>query len=195
MEHLGTKELETERLLMRRFTIYDAEKMFANWANDKEVFEYWNWPYHSDIKITKNILKQWVQNYEKKDFYQWAIILKDINEPIGKISVVDKDDRTQMVAIGYCIGKKWWKKGITSEALNAIIKFFFEDVGINRIAAKYVVGNDNSGKVMVKCGMKYEGLMRQEYLCNKGLLDTINYAILAEDYFKQIGFTSPNKTV
>ena len=185
MEHLGTKELETERIILRRFTICDAEKMYKNWANDDEVTEYLTWPSHNDINVSKNILEQWIQSYEKSDFYQWAIVLKDINEPIGTISVVEKNDRIKMVSIGYAIGKKWWRKGITSEALNIIIKFFFEEVCLNRIQAKHVVGNENSGKVMIKCGMKYEGLMRQEHLCNHGLLDTLNYAILAEDYFKK----------
>jgi ribosomal-protein-alanine N-acetyltransferase len=185
VEHLGTKELETERLVLRRFTIHDAEKMFHNWANDDEVTEYLTWPSHCSIDTSKNILEQWIQKYDKNDFYQWAIVPKDVNEPIGTISVVENNDRIKMVALGYCIGKKWWNNGITSEALDKLIKFFFEEVGLNRIEAKHVIGNDNSGKVMLKCGMKYEGLMKQEHLCNKGLLDTLNYAILAEEYFNQ----------
>jgi len=183
MEHLGTKRLETERLILRRFTLNDTESMFNNWANDNEVYEYMTTPAHSDINATENVIKQWIQNYQKNEFYLWAIVLKDINEPIGRISAVEKNDTIKMVHIGYVVGKKWWKKGIASEALNRYIEYFFEDVGINRIEGKHVIGNENSGKVMKKCGMKYEGLMRQECLCNKGVLDTVNYAILAEDYF------------
>ena len=185
MEHLGTKKLETERIKLRLFEINDCERMFYNWANDDEVTKYLTWKPHKSIEDTKNILEQWIKNYSKKDFYQWAIELKDINEPIGSIGVVKQSDEINMVHIGYCIGKRWWNKGITSEALKIIIKFFFEEVGINRIESRHDPNNPNSGKVMEKCGMKYEGLMRKADKNNQGVVDYIEYGILAEEYFKK----------
>jgi len=184
MEHLGTKELETKRLILRRFRLDDAEKMFNNWANDNEVTKYLVWSPHNEINITKNVLEQWTQKYVKNDFYQWAIELKEINEPVGSISVVHQSDDLKMVHIGYCIGKKWWNKGITSEALSALIKFFFEKVGVNRIESRHDPNNKNSGKVMAKSGMKYEGLLRQVDRNNQGIVDAVYYGILAEDYLK-----------
>jgi ribosomal-protein-alanine N-acetyltransferase len=184
MEHLGTKELETERLILRKFTLNDAENMFKNWANDDDVTKYLTWPSHSDINVSLYVLEQWLQNYVKNDYYSWAIILKEINEPIGSIGVVKQSDDIKMVHIGYCIGKNWWNKEIVSEALNALIKFFFEDVGVNRIESRHDPNNPNSGKVMAKCGMKYEGHMRQADKNNQGIVDTIYYGIIAEDYNK-----------
>jgi ribosomal-protein-alanine N-acetyltransferase len=185
MEHLGTKELDTERLILRRFTINDAEIMFNNWANDDIVTKYLSWTSHKHINVTKNIIETWIQNYKKNDFYNWAIILKETNEPIGSIGVVRQLDEIKMVEIGYCIGKKWWNNGITSEALNILIKYFFEEVGINRIEARHDPENKYSGKVMEKCGMKYEGLMRQSGINNLGIRDRICYGVIAEDYFKK----------
>jgi ribosomal-protein-alanine N-acetyltransferase len=185
MEHLGTKVLETKRLILRRFVIDDAENVFKNWADDNEVTKYLMWPSHKDVNVTIDVLKNWIQNYENNNFYQWAIVLKEINEPIGSISIVKQMDEIKMVHFGYCIGKKWWNKGITSEALNALIKFFFEDVGVNRIESRHDPKNPNSGKVMVKCGMKYEGLKRQGDYNNQGICDSAEYGILAEDYFKK----------
>jgi len=186
MEHLGTKELETKRLLLRKFTLNDVDAVFKNWVNDNDVTKFLTWKTHNNKEITKNILEDWIQKYTENNFYLWAIVLKEINEPIGTISIVRSSDKIKMVEFGYCIGKSWWKKGITSEALNECIKYFFEEVGINRIEAKFVKENENSGKVMIKCGMTYEGLMRQDHLCNYGLSDTKHYAILAEDYFTKM---------
>jgi ribosomal-protein-alanine N-acetyltransferase len=184
MEHLGTKELETEKLILRKFTKNDAEKMLHNWANDDEVTKYLTWPTHDDIIVTLSVLEQWLQNYEKKDYYNWAVILKEINEPIGSIGAVKQSDDLKMVHIGYCIGKRWWNKGFVSEALIELIKFFFEEVGVNRIESRHDPNNPNSGKVMAKCGMKYEGLLRQADKNNQGIVDTIYYGIIAEDYNK-----------
>jgi [ribosomal protein S5]-alanine N-acetyltransferase len=184
MEHLGTKELQTERLILRRLTIEDTESVYNNWANDDEVTYYLSWPTHKDKNVTKGVLENWINNYYKNDFYQWAIVPKEINEPIGTISVVDKNDDIQMVEIGYCIGKQWWNKGITSEALNAIIKYFFEEIKVNRIEAWHDIKNQNSGKVMAKCGMKCEGHLRQSRKNNTGISDNIIYGILLEEYLK-----------
>ena len=185
MEHLGTKTLETERIILRKFTINDAENMFKNWANDNDVTKYLVWPSHQDLNVSKNVLEQWIQKYKKIDFYQWAIELKEINEPIGSISVVKQSDDIKMVHIGYCIGKKWWNKGIVSEALKELIRFLFENVGVNRIESRFDPNNPNSGKVMAKCGMKYEGYMKQADKNNQGIVDTIYYGIVAEEYFKK----------
>jgi len=185
MEHLGTRKLETKRLILRQFAVDDAKFIFKNWANDDEVTKYLTWPSHKNINETISIREKWMKEYEKKDFYQWAIVLREINEPIGSISAVKKDDDIKMVHIGYCIGKNWWNMGITSEALNALIKYFFEEVGVNRIESRHDPNNPNSGKVMAKCGMRYEGHMRQADKNNQGIVDYIEYGILAEDYFKK----------
>lgn len=65
------------------------------------------------------------------------MVLKDINEVIGAISVVDKDCNISSVTIGYCIGSCFWHKGYTSEAFKAIINYFFNDLSINRIEARH----------------------------------------------------------
>jgi ribosomal-protein-alanine N-acetyltransferase len=186
VEHLGTKELETERLVLRRFVIGDAECMFKNWANDDEVTKYLTWESHKNINSSRKVLEEWIEGYSQKTCYQWAIVLKEINEPIGRINVDKYSDGIKTIHFGYCIGKRWWNMGITSEAVNAIMKFFFEEVGANRMESHYDPNNENSGKVMKKCGMKYEGHIRQADWNNQGIVDYVICGILAEEYFGKL---------
>ena len=88
MNHKGTVELETERLVLRKFKLEDAKEMFNNWASDEEVTKYLTWEAHKNIKITKSVLSEWVESYSNLDFYQWGIVIKDTNELIGSIGVV-----------------------------------------------------------------------------------------------------------
>lgn len=182
MEHRGTETLETERLILRRFSIEDANSMFNNWANDAEVTKYLTWPTHADVSVSKAIISSWMELYQKPNHYSWTIVLKEITEPIGSIAVVELRDDISMVDIGYCIGRKWWHKGYTSEALKELIRFFFEEVGVNRIESKHDLRNLNSGRVMQKCGLKYEGTMRDAGCNNQGICDLSRYAILLKDY-------------
>jgi [ribosomal protein S5]-alanine N-acetyltransferase len=183
MNHLGTKELETNRLMLRRFDLSDAEAIFKNWANDFEVTKYLMWPPHKDISVSESVLKEWVSQYKDDKFYQWAIVLKSNgNEPIGCISIVRMDENIKMIHVGYCIGKKWWHQGITSEALSALIRFFFKEVKVNRIESRYDPRNPNSGKVMEKCGLNYEGTIKQGDWNNQGICDYSMYGLVSEDY-------------
>jgi ribosomal-protein-alanine N-acetyltransferase len=185
MKHLGTKELETNRLILRKFELSDTEAIYYNWANDNEVTKYLMWPTHKDISVTSSVLREWVSKYGDDQFYQWAIVLKSNgNDPIGSISIVKMDDSIKMVHVGYCIGKKWWHQGITSEALSAIVRFFFEEVEVNRIESRHDPKNPNSGKVMEKCGLIYEGTVKQGDWNNQGICDYSMYGLVLEDYKK-----------
>lgn len=182
MEHKGTVTLETERLILRRFALSDAEKAFKNWTSSDNVTKYLRWQTHTDISVTSDYIKFLLGNYEKPDSYDWVMELKETGEPIGSIGAVDIKEELGAVEIGYCIGEKWWRQGYTSEALAAVIRFFFEEVRVNRVWSEHDVNNPNSGKVMLKCGLKYEGTLRQADRNNTGLCDTAVYGILAKDY-------------
>ena len=181
MNHLGTKTIETARLILRRFESSDAPAMYHNWASDPEVTKYMTWPTHESIAVSVMVLADWVSHYEEENYYQWAIVLKDLGQPIGSIAAVHMNERLEKVEIGYCIGRPWWHQGIMTEALNAVIDFFFEEVGANRVEACHDPNNLNSGKVMAICGMTYEGTQRQASRNNQGICDNSWYAILASD--------------
>lgn len=182
MNNIGTISLETKRLLLRQFTMEDSNAMFNNWASNPNVTKYLTWPCHQNEEVSKQLLEFWISQYNNKEFYQWAIELKSIGQPIGTISVVDSNPDVKMVQTGYCIGEKWWNQGYMSEALREFIRFFFNEVGVNRIEAGHSTANPNSGLVMEKCGMVCEGESRESDRCNMGVTDMKHYAILACDY-------------
>lgn len=183
MNHKGTKRIETKNLILRKFELSDANAMYKNWANDSEVTKFLTWSPIGSIEVSKDIVKSWIDGYQNNNFYQWAIVLKsDSDKPIGTINIVRQDEEIGMVHVGYCIGKKWWNHGIASEALDAIIKYFINEIKVNRIESRHDPLNPGSGKVMIKCGMKYEGTMRKADINNQGICDCSMYALLSEDY-------------
>ena len=181
MKHKGTVTIETERLCLRAFELKDIEPAFRNWTSDDAVTEYLRWSTHRDISVTEMVIKDWIEESMKTDFYQWAIVLKEFGtEPIGNIAVVSWVDRMKKAQIGYCLGQQWWYQGIMTEALNAVIDFLINEIGMKRIEAYHDVRNIPSGAVMQKCGMVYEGTLRQSEWNNQGVCDAAWYAILAE---------------
>lgn len=184
LTHKGTKTLETKRLILRRACVEDAVPLFRNWASDPDVTRFLTWPAHESVEVSRLVAESWAAESEKEDYYQWMIVWKEINEPIGSISVVAFDPKVNKAEIGYCIGKNWWGKGIVAEALSAVMDYLFREVGVNRIEARHDVKNPRSGAVMKKCGMAYEGIARQAGRNNQGICDICSYGVLAEDWFK-----------
>ena len=182
MNHCGTQRLETKRLVLRRLAASDAEAMFRNWTSDPEVTRFLTWPAHPDVNVTKYVLGTWLTQYEKQDYYHWAITLKEAgDEPIGTIHGLVNEDMEQ-VTIGYCLGKAWWHQGIMSEAAQAVIDFFFDQVRANSICSYHDPNNPHSGMVMKHCGLKFEGTRRSSDRNNTGICDISWYSILQTEY-------------
>lgn len=182
MNHCGTQKLETERLILRRYVREDAAAMYKNWASDSEVTRFLMWKPHENQEVSRNITEEWEKQYSDERYYHWAIVLKEnADEPIGDIAVVNMNEDVSMMHIGYCIGRTWWHQGITSEALKAVMDFLFCTVGVNRIESRHDPRNPNSGKVMQKCGMKYEGTLRSSDWNNQGICDACYYALLRSE--------------
>lgn len=182
MNHKGTIILETNRLILRKFVIEDSAAMYHNWASEDQVTKFLTWPTHSDIEVTRAVLTSWIAEYNKADFYNWAIELKEIGEVIGNIAVVRIKENTECAELGYCMGTNWWGSGIMPEAGKAVIRYLFEEVGFNRIAAAHDKNNPKSGRVMQKIGMTYEGILRKAGFCNQGVVDVVWYSILRDEY-------------
>lgn len=182
MKNCGTQRIETDRLILRRYKIEDADAMYKNWASDSEVTKFLTWQPHSSVEVSRNIIEDWLKKYSDEKYYQWAIVLKDNgNEPIGDISVVHMNEDISMVHIGYCLGRAWWRRGIMSEALKAVTDFMFDTVEVDRVESRHDPKNPNSGKVMQKCGMKYEGTLRSADRNNQGICDACYYALLRSE--------------
>ena len=63
LHHKGTQQLETQRLILRKFTTDDAQAMYENWASDPEVTKFLTWPFHDSVGVTELVLNSWVDGY------------------------------------------------------------------------------------------------------------------------------------
>ena len=153
MESKGTVRLETERLVLRRFTMEDAEEVFKNWGCDPEVAKYVRWSTHQSIDDTKVYLETVMEKYKNNQF-EWALSLKDTGELIGAmVAFINEEDNRY--EIGYNTARKHWRKGYTTEALKEVMKYLINDVGIKKFRCSHAKLNPASGAVMQKVGFKY----------------------------------------
>ncbi|MDE6585361.1 MAG: GNAT family N-acetyltransferase [Clostridia bacterium] len=179
MQHTGTQTIETERLILRKFKLSDAQNMFDNYAGKEKVTEYLCWPHYENVEGVKSYLSDFVlPEYEKENTYRWAIVWKESNEVIGCIDVCASDERRRCAELGWVLGDNYWGRGIMPEAAKRVLELLFS-VGYERIQAKHHVENPKSGRVMKKIGMQYEGTLKKSGIFkDNNLVDCCVWAIV-----------------
>ena len=184
MNDVGTKTLETERLILRRIKESDAEEAFENWTNDSKVTRYISWEPHGNVEVTKSFLKSVVEEYNKEFTYKWVVYVKELDNIIGTIDIVHKSILDKTCEIGYCYGSKYWNKGYGTEALKKVIEFLFNEVGFELIEIKHQEENIASGKVMQKAGLKYDTTLRKRLIDKetKQRVNLVIYSITKEEF-------------
>ena len=130
MKNIGTKLLETDRLILRRANLDDASAMFKNWGSDPKVSRYVTWETHKTVADSLRFLIFLCDNYNTDNFYNWIVVEKSTDTPIGTIGVVGVNPKHSTTEIGYCYGAKWWGKGYATEAFKRVIKFLFEEAEV-----------------------------------------------------------------
>ena len=181
MNKIGTKTIETKRLILRRFRVEDADDMYSNWASDPEVTKFLTWPTHESVEGTRELLKDWVSKYEDGTYFNWVMEYKETGKAIGNISAVRFDEKTEAAEIGYCMSRAYWGQELMPEALKAVMDYLFDEVGVNRVAACHDSNNPKSGRVMDKAGMKLEGTLRAAGRNNTGISDKVYHSMIRSD--------------
>ena len=185
MKFLGSKTLETDRLILRKIKIEDAPIAFNNWCNSDVVDKYVLWEKHKSVETTIRQYKKWIEEYNDEKTFRWIVELKSNHDLIGTIDVFPRLIKSGSCEIGYCYSDKYWNNGYATETLKAVIKYLFEDCDADIVYAEFMENNPASGKVMEKVGMKYEGRLRSRVIDKDNIRnDLLSYSILKDEYFK-----------
>ena len=175
--------LETPRLILRPLRRKDAEDIFS-YASDPEVARYVLWEPHRSILETRNYIHCIRSCYRRGLPGSWAVEFRDSGCVIGTIGFMWYSDTNRSAEIGYSFSRAFWNLGFATEALRAVIDSVFTALDVNRLEAQHDTRNPASGRVMEKCGMQEEGILRQR-IQNKGeFIDVVLYSILRSDLEK-----------
>lgn len=173
--------LITDRLVMRKLRNYDYRDMYE-YSCQSSVTKYLLWCEHPSPEYTYNYLSGIEECYKSGDFYDWAITLKDSGKMIGTCGYTSFDYENGRAEVGYVINPEYWGQGVATEAVSAAIEYAFNELNVNRVEAHFIKGNNASLRVMEKCGMTFEGYLRQ-YMLVKGSFKTIGFAAVTKDEY------------
>jgi len=178
------KEIITKRLIIRPWKVEDSSDLYE-YAKSELVGPRAGWKPHKSEEESKEIINMFIKNNDS-----YAIVLKSENKVIGSIGLhnrkpdIDLQDLEQR-EIGYVLNPKYWGNGYMPEAVNAIIDYGFNKINLELIWCGHYDFNNNSKRVVEKCGFKYRFKMEKKL----ELLDNIEvtelyYNILKSEYKK-----------
>jgi ribosomal-protein-alanine N-acetyltransferase len=171
-------ELITERLRLRTPVPGDAAALLAV-LGDPEVTRYHNVPTLTTLAEAQGLLERLERRHADRDTVRWAIELVEHGEMIGTVGLLRFDFEHRHAEVGYEIGRRWWGRGLAPEAAAAVIRYGFSVLGLHRIEAGVLPGNDASVRVLRKLGFLEEGT-RRDYLHVKGRFQSFRWFSLLE---------------
>ena len=181
--------LETERLLLRRFTESDVANLH-DLDNDPEVMHFINGgrPVSRDV-IREETLPRFLRAYERfEGFGIWAAIERSTGEFVGWFEFYPrKDAGPEEVGLGYRLRRSAWGKGYATEGSRALISKGFTELGVQRVVAETMAVNSASRRVMLKVGLTYVRTFHQEWpeRIEGGEHGDVEYALTKADWGRQ----------
>ena len=163
MNHIGTNTIETKRLILRRFVQDDAESMKRNWVADPAVQNGYGEPTYITIRQIHDLLDVYIGKYKNDDYYRFGIFEKESTECIGQIAFFLVDVKNHFAEIEYCIGRAFQRRGYATEAARAVIDYGFDKIHLHKVQICHRESNFASGKVIDKCGLYCEGMLRDYF--------------------------------
>lgn len=182
LTHVGTNTIETERLILRRFEYVDNKSMRDNWIADEKIQSMYSEPVYSTSEEVKELLDKYIGSYERDDYYRWAVTLKASGECIGQIAYFLVDSKNHFAEIEYCIGAAFQCRGYATEAAKAVIAYGFDRINLHKVQICTKTINKPSKRVIEKCGLTYEGTLRDYFYMNGEYVGRLYFSILRDEY-------------
>lgn len=175
-------EIETERLILREILPADAEAVYRVFS-EPDVTRYYDLDTYDTVEQAGELVDFFDESFELERAIRWGITRKTDDTVIGTCGYVWL--RQYRGEIGYELARPFWRQGIMSEALDAILEFGFDQLELNRIEALVMTANVASAGLLVSLGFREEGILRQHDFFKGRFHDMRLFSILREEFREQ----------
>ena len=176
--------LTTNRLRLRRLRPDDAEAFFALRSN-KTVIEFMGREPLQSVSEAQTLIQRLQATYERRDGICWGVTLKDEDTLIGSCVLFAFNFDFHYAETGYELSPTYWRQGITSEAMSAVLTYGFTELELHRIEADVAPDNTRSKNLLLKLGFTFEGNLRQRYFFRGQYEDEYYFGLLKDEWLKK----------
>jgi RimJ/RimL family protein N-acetyltransferase len=186
MVKLQKRTIETERLLLQPYSMKYYQPVFELIQKNKHQLTH-SFPKLLSATETQDATREFVQqkifDWNKNRAFGFMVFQKGTHSLIGHFNIKDIDWKARQCELAYFIDEDFYRRGLITEAIRALLKVCFEELPLERVLARIVTSNTASLKLVEKAGLKYEGTFYKDYTTyDQQVVDTYRYGISREDY-------------
>ena len=173
--------LTTMRFVMRQLQQKDLGQLVIRCNNENISKQTYNLPFPYTEEFAELRLGFIGDGFLKGERIVWLITEKNTGIIVGEMGLHLKKEH-ETAELGYWVAEEFWGKGIATEVLAFVLDFGFRELGLHKIFATHFGDNPASGKVMQKCGMKHEGVLRSHVNSRGEYKDLVQFGLLQSEW-------------
>jgi RimJ/RimL family protein N-acetyltransferase len=181
MPHFPALPLQTERLTLRPYRADDAEAVFAIFS-DPRVMRYWSTPPWTSTAQADEAIESDLRALDSGRHLRLGIERRDDGALIGQCTLFDLVAACRRAEMGYALAHAAWGRGYMHEALQALLRYGFELLDLNRVEADIDPRNTASASTLLRLGFRLEGLLRERWVVDGEVSDSAIYGLLRREW-------------
>lgn len=169
------------RVQLRWIREEDAAALLAIFG-DPEVMAFWSsepWP---DLETAQAYIRDIHQGFHSRSLFQWAVTCGETGELIGTCTLAHYSEQNRRAEVGIILGRKSWGQGLGRSTLRCLIRFAFEELGLERLEADIDPNNLRSLALFEGRGFQREGLLRERWRVHGEVQDTVLLGLLRREW-------------
>lgn len=178
--------IDSARVRLRRMEKRDIRDIY-DLCRREELARFVEWYPHKDITETRDYVNWIVSGYRRGRSMTWVIELKGAGKVIGTCGFMKMDADFKTAEIGYCLSSDYWRQGYATEAVWSLLWYGFKKIGLCRVQARVMDGNEPSEALVEKLGFRREGLMKKGVFCKGAPHDITMFGMTDEMYDMMYG--------
>jgi len=178
---IDTPTLDCDRIRLRKLTEADTADMHALYS-DEVAMAYWGTPATKTIEASRQMVLRDIRAVDNGSAMFWAIEWKAAAKVIGKCTLWQYSENNQRAEVGYILNRQYWRMGLMSAALEAMINYAFSDLGLHRLEADTDSNNTASLALLEKLGFQREGYFRERWYVSGQRQDSVMLGLLEQDW-------------
>jgi ribosomal-protein-alanine N-acetyltransferase len=173
--------LETRRLILRKILPQDEDDMYE-YSRDPETSKYLLWEPHASRSYTRAHIRYLQDAYNRASFFDWALIEKESGKMIGTCGFTEIYEREKRAEVGYVIAPQFHRRGFAPEALERVMEYGYNTLGLIKLSGRFMEDNEASRKILERFGFS-DDTTKSESIYKRGKKQRIlTYSLTKEEY-------------
>jgi RimJ/RimL family protein N-acetyltransferase len=169
--------LRTRRLVLRQITESDGAGLYGIFADD-QVTEHYAWDAFTSPAQGHELAARTAAQFRQRKAIRWGLLLPASPHIIGTCGYTRWDRDSQYAVLGYDLARRYWRRGLMSEAVTAVLRLGFEQMALHRVEATVLAGNTASAALLCRAGFQQEGVLRERALKRGAFRDVQIFGII-----------------